>query len=61
VLGGRHGNALRPLGRDDDRESRPRQAVFQHIDVVVIVLDVENLHATPVDRRLTHLVISRLS
>ena len=61
LLGGRHGNALRSVGRDDDGEPRPREPVFQHVDVVVVVLDVENLHATPVDRRLTHLLISRLS
>ena len=57
----RHGNALRPVGRDDDGEAGAREPVFQHVDVVVIVLDVENLHATLVVCSLTHLLISRLS
>ena len=57
----RHGNALRPIGRNDDGEAGAREPVFQHVDVVVVVLDVENLHAILAACRLTHLPISRLS
>jgi hypothetical protein len=42
----------------DEKKGEP---VFQHVDVIVIVLDVENLHTPLAICRLTHLPISRLS
>ena len=57
----RHCNALRPIGCNNDGKAGPREPVFQHVNVIVIVLDVENLHAPLAVCRLTHLLISRLS
>jgi hypothetical protein len=39
----------------------PREPIFQHVDVIVIVFDVENLHACLTVCNLTHLLISRVS
>src|ERR1700731_2821016 len=61
LLGTRHCNALRPIGCNNDDKARPREPVFQHVNVIVIVLDVENLHAPLAVCRLTHLLISRVS
>jgi len=61
LLGSRHCNALRPIGCNNDGKARPREPVFQHVNIIVIVLNVENLHASPTVCRLTHLASSRLS
>src|SRR5262245_20358893 len=54
-FGCRHGDALRAVGGDHDRVAGARQPAFQHVDVVVVILDVENLHAGLAVRGLTHL------
>ena len=56
-----HRDALRSAGRNQDGEPSSGEPVLQHIDVVVIVLDVENLHPTLVGCNLTCLLISRVS
>ena len=45
-----------PGGRNYDREPGPRKEVFEHVNVVVIVLDVETLHATLVANIALYLV-----
>src|SRR5262245_52953207 len=61
LLRSRHGDALGSVGSDHNPKAGARQPVLEHVDVVVVVLHVENLHATLVPSRLTHLPISRLS
>jgi hypothetical protein len=61
LLRSRHCNALRPIGCNNDGKAGPREPVFQHVNVIVIVLDIENLHAPLAVCRLTHLLISRVS
>jgi hypothetical protein len=53
--------AMRPVSCNDNGKSGSRKPVFQHVNVVVIVLDIENLHSALVLSNLTHLPISRLS
>jgi hypothetical protein len=57
----RHGNAMCPIRCNNDGKARARKPVFQHVDVVVVILDVEYLHTTLAACRLTHLPTSRLS
>src|SRR5438874_2553955 len=40
LLGSRHCNALRPIGCNNDGKAGPREPVFQHVEVIVIVFDV---------------------
>ena len=44
-----------------DGKAGSREPAFQHVKVIVIVLDVEYLHAPLAVCRLTHLLISRVS
>ena len=42
-LAGGHGDALLAVPGHDDGEARPRQPAAEHVDVVVVVLDVQDL------------------
>src|SRR5262245_6089947 len=60
LLGGRHGDALGAVGRDHDGETSAGEPVLQHVDVVVVVLDVENFHADSCSFLRLLLYISRM-
>src|SRR2546429_4326885 len=51
LLGGRHGYGLCAIGGDEHRVPCSRQPALQHVDIVLIVLDVQDFHSLPPSSR----------